>query len=279
VDFGKLFFVSTYGGLLILLQMRILFVFLMLNVAGLAVGLAEPLTVLAEEDFPPYSYRETNGVVHVEGVAVRVVNHLLSRLNSSSKVELQPWIRAYRSAQTDPNIALFPMRRTAEREAMFHWIGVVAPYHMSVYAKSPRFKDAVMNMASAKGLRVGTLHGGYVESVLRKQGFKVGEDLFEVSRMVQNVRKLMDDRIDLVPIGELSMAYIMSEYYPELTPAQRPYPLFRFSANQDEVLYLVVSRQTPDSQVKVLREALETIHSDGTYEKILKGYLAEAKLL
>lgn len=235
------------------------------------------LSVLAEEDFPPYSYVEASDSSGVEGLAVRMVKELLHRLGEPDAIELQPWIRAYRSALDKPNVLIFPIRRTEEREKHFYWIGVIAPYQMSVYAKTPELRELVSNLVHARKFRVGTLNGGYVESELVKQGFEVGINLFQVSRMVQNVQKLMDDRIDLLPIGDLSMAYILDEYYKEAD--ELPYPLFRFSANQDEQLYLALSLKTPVRVVERLTEALSEMHKDGSYTKILNDYLEESGLL
>ncbi|CAG8999154.1 MAG: hypothetical protein CENE_01123 [Candidatus Celerinatantimonas neptuna] len=236
---------------------------------------APDLTFLTESDFPPYSYQRFG---HIDGIAVRIVRELMLRAGLNVNIEPQPWIRAYRSVLDRPNMGLFPMKRTHSRDDKFYWIGVVAPYPMSVYATDHKLKKRISWLNPKTKLRVGAVNQVYVENVLRQRGFRREVNLFSVNDYPQNVRKLLNNRIDLLPISDFSMQYILQHVYPENNGKSRLYRLFGFKPDKYPVLYLGLSKRSSLRLVIRLRRTLKKMHQDGSYQSIVRHYLYEHHL-
>ncbi|MFC3095568.1 hypothetical protein DRW07_08380 [Alteromonas sediminis] len=80
------------------------------------------------ENFPPYSYMEKGRAV---GYSTELVESLAKSANLALTIELLPWSRAMRKAQSQPNVLIFSMLRTSDREDKYHWIGAIDD--MSIY--------------------------------------------------------------------------------------------------------------------------------------------------
>ncbi|MFM2480515.1 substrate-binding periplasmic protein [Celerinatantimonas sp. YJH-8] len=234
------------------------------------------LTLLAESEFPPYSYKVSDQ--EIDGIAIRVVRELMQRANMAPSIELQPWIRAYKTALDKPNIGIFPVKRTYSRNDQLYWIGVIAPYPMSVYAIDPTLKNRVTHLWPQTKLRVGAVHQAYVENVLVHMGFRKGINLFSVTDYPQNVKKLMSNRIDLLPISDYSMAYILQQSLQQDPSLPQPYRLMDFHPDRYPVLYLALSLDSDPALVKRLQLLLAKMHADGRYDAIVDDYLKEHHL-
>ena len=89
--------------------------------------LLQPMVCLAElrlltEQAPPTSFLRDG---QPEGYAVEVVRELIRRTGSQARIELLPWTRAYFLAKSEADTGLFSVVRTAEREALFQWVGPI----------------------------------------------------------------------------------------------------------------------------------------------------------
>lgn len=237
------------------------------------VSAAPSVALLAESEFPPFSYLSSEQ--QAEGIAVRVVNELLRRAKVNAPTELQPWVRAYKTALERPNVGLYPIKRTFSRNQQFQWIGVVAPYPMSVYAVDPKLKKTVHNLSTSAPLRVGAVNQGYVENVLLHLGFRKEKNIFSVTDYPQNVKKLLSNRIDLLPISDYSMDYILHQFH-EIGPLERqPYRLMDFTPDRYPVLFLAMNRKSDPTLVKRLQLTLKQMHEDGSYDAIVAGYFQQ----
>ena len=74
---------------------------------------AAPLTVVTEE-FPPYSYAQGGKLT---GYSVEVVRAALGGAGLDYSMTIYPWARAYQIGRAQPNVLIFSIVRTPEREA------------------------------------------------------------------------------------------------------------------------------------------------------------------
>lgn len=91
------------------------------------------------EELPPYNYRDRDGLV--TGLSVDLLQRMVdrSKLSLDSKgVQLLPWARAYQMALHQPNTVIFSIVRLPEREALFHWVGPIAPRTLWFYRLAKR---------------------------------------------------------------------------------------------------------------------------------------------
>ena len=90
------------------------------------------LRVLTEE-YPPYNYTDAQGVL--TGSSTALVKAVMGKLGLDTKIEVMPWAQAYELVLNNPNVALYSMARTPERERSFMWVGPVGSYENWLYAK------------------------------------------------------------------------------------------------------------------------------------------------
>ncbi|MFC6476827.1 hypothetical protein ACFQDN_09900 [Pseudomonas asuensis] len=84
--------------------------------------MAEPIQVVTEES---QFITLRNG--RIGGAATEVVELTLNRAGQTDyKINLYPWARAYDIATNQPNVLIYLVARTPEREALFKWVGRVA---------------------------------------------------------------------------------------------------------------------------------------------------------
>lgn len=93
---------------------------------------ADKLRVLAEE-YPPYNYTDEKGVL--TGSSTELVKAIIAKLGLDTKIEVLPWAQAYELVLNNPNVALYSMARTPERERDFMWVGPIGSYENWLYAK------------------------------------------------------------------------------------------------------------------------------------------------
>lgn len=92
---------------------------------------ATELQLLTEEN-PPLNFSHLG---QAKGLSIDVVQEIQRRVGNTDTIDVQPWARAYRTASTVPNVALFGTARTAAREELFQWVGPVATAVASLYSK------------------------------------------------------------------------------------------------------------------------------------------------
>jgi polar amino acid transport system substrate-binding protein len=97
--------------------------------------LASPLAgqnlKIVGSEYPPYSYLE-NG--RATGLCADIVRALLDDLQLQQEITIAPWARSYKTALEEPNVLLFTVARTVERESLFHWVGVIVSGETHLYA-------------------------------------------------------------------------------------------------------------------------------------------------
>lgn len=69
---------------------------------------------------PPFSLRNDKG--QLEGYLIEVVSGILTEANIEQEILAAPWGRLIQEAQSKPNVLMFPLARTPDRENDYHWI-------------------------------------------------------------------------------------------------------------------------------------------------------------
>src|ERR1700761_8052778 len=110
------------------MRRRILLATLLLTLSATSSG-TEHLTAVTEE-FRPMNYTE-NG--ELRGYTVDIVRELLARANIGYSLASYPWARTYQMAQRQPDVLIFSIVRTPEREKQFRWIAPVAKRRVYIY--------------------------------------------------------------------------------------------------------------------------------------------------
>ena len=226
-------------------------------VAGLTSGIlrAENITLFTE-DLPPYSM-EVDG--RITGVTVDIVAELFRRSGYAFEVRMVPWQRAYLMARTEPASCAFPVQRSQENEALFHWVSPIVISRSAFYT----LKDSPLRIRvldDVRSVRIGTYRGSGVADYLVNQGFTL--DL--TTHDSQNLKKLALGRLDVWAADTLTANYLTRQL--DLGPLQ------------EQLVYFTVLRalacnlDTRAATIDSLNHTLRSMYADGAIDRIVEAY-------
>jgi polar amino acid transport system substrate-binding protein len=215
---------------------------------------SEPLTVVTEE-FAPYNYTE-NG--KLTGYSVKIVEELLRRADYNYTINSYPWARAYKMAQQLPNVMIFTMARTPEREADFYWIGELADRKLYFYKLKSRSDIVVNKLDDVKKYKVGVNLGDAAEKLLLQEGFTVGENIDESPKEISSLNKLLAKRVDFIVGNDNAVDYLVRTSPTPTTQLERSLMLIN-----EGKYYIAMSKQTSPKLVKELQNTYAEMVKEG----------------
>lgn len=222
---------------------------------------AEPFRIVTE-DFPPYNFQEGD---QAKGLSSEVVKAVMEQINLQASIEFYPWARAYESALTDKNILIYSIARIAEREALFHWVGTIAPYKTSLFKLKANKAIEVNSIAEAKKYEVGVSSEDVISTYLKRNGFPF---LKVVASDILGIRLLAKNRIDLIASDEASFYQRLKNEGLDPSLFER---VFRLEELSDQ-LYMAFSLGSDADLVTAFRDGLEVIKLNKTYDQIQQQY-------
>lgn len=240
----------------------------MINLVGLLAVLwatcagGQTLTVVTEE-YAPYNFQGSDK--KISGMATEVVAMVLKRAKINYTLAIYPWARAYQVAQDTPNVLIYSIGRNEQREALFKWVDVIAPYDVYLYRLKSRPEVTVNCLEDIKRYRIGAVRDDVRAQYLEKANVVL--DL--VVGDSANAKKLASHRIDLFPIDELAMVALYKREKLDPGSVVKVFKLEALSAG----LYMAFSTQTSDEVVRKCRAALADIKRDGSFDRIRAKYL------
>jgi len=229
---------------------------------------AQKLTIYVDE-FPPFNYTKNE---KIEGLSVDVVRAVLNKTKFEYTITSIPWARAYTMSQSNPNTLIFSILRINKREKLFKWIGIVAPSAYSVYTLKSRDDIKINTLDDLKKYQVGTVIKDVHEHYFTTKGF----DLNKFQRVagknayVQNYKKLLKKRIDVLPMSDAVLNFISKEQGDDPSKIiKKVYTLSEMSVGGASI---AASLTTDDEIVFEIRQALETFKKTQEYQLILKKW-------
>lgn len=247
---------------------RVIGLMLALTAAG-AAGLAssaQSMVAVTEDTYPPY-----NSIVdgQPQGGSVDFIRAILREAGLESVPVLSfPWARAYEMAQGAQPVIIFSMARTATREKLFKWGGIVGPYDVFMYALRTRGDIVVETLDDARNYLSGTTRNDARELYLLSKGFSLGQHIDSGTDNPTNLRKLMAKRIDLWPIAELVAIETTKSLGFEYSGLVKAFALPEISNG----LWFACSLGTPDEVVARLQAAHAKLVKNGSYAAIWRKY-------
>ena len=223
-------------------------------------GTAGSLTIYTEIS-PPDQYLGSGG--ELTGYMVEVVQAIQKRVGNADPIEIVPWVRGYKEAQSRPGVVLFSVARTAERAQLFEWLGPVNEKVYCFYVQATS-RIQLKTMDDARELK---LIGVYKEDVrdqyLSKLGFtNLDRSLDEITMF----KKLMAGRIEALTCSQegLSQLAASAGFKPEDFRAAMPFLKVQ--------IYIAFSKGTAKVILKNWSAALEALKKDGILEQLYKKY-------
>ncbi|MCL9782697.1 transporter substrate-binding domain-containing protein [Vibrio sp. S4M6] len=224
------------------------------------------LTILTE-DYAPYNYMEDGKVT---GFTTEVVRAILKETNNEQlNIEMYPWQRAYRIAETQKNVLLYTMTRTHARENKFKWVGPVAERTIWMWKLRKRTDIVVHTLEDAKKYTITAVPQSAGTMYLKSQGF-TEKQLNPMHKESLTVAKFIAGRDDLILKPKLAMAYELKKLNKNIELVE---PLI--SLPNSGSYYLAFSLETPDSTITLFQNALDKIKSNGIFDQIYNKYMKE----
>lgn len=235
------------GGLLLALLLAT-------GAAGAEAPVAQHIDLLTES-FPPFNMaadgRNFARDAQVVGQSTELVRELFQRAGVSYSLTLRfPWDRVYRHVLEHPGSAVFSTTRSAEREALFKWVGPIASYDSVLVAATGR-QLALTSLEQARGYRIGAYKSGAVSELLTSQGIAAHATLNDQD----NIAKLQNGQIDLWATS--------APVWRHLARAVGAQDLQEVLTFRSDPLYLALHRDTPDALVRHLQQTLEQMRQEG----------------
>lgn len=216
------------------------------------------------EDLPPYQI-VVNGRL-VAGSSYLLVKEMLARAEMDSRIELLPWARAYAIASSEPNVVIFSMTRTQERETNFHWLLKLDSLTYNFYSQSSRPEIQINSLTDALKHTVATVRDSFEARALTKMGFIEGKNLI--------LTVTYKEAWQLVQLGRanLTYAYFLPQDAIFNIPEIRQ-PLFfkGYNPGQNFELYLAANINTDQDILKRLNASIQTMKQDGTIENLMSA--------
>ncbi|MBA1202788.1 transporter substrate-binding domain-containing protein [Pseudomonas capeferrum] len=232
-----------------------------------AQGAEAPLRIVTEE-LPPYNMTQDGKVT---GMSTEVLQAVLKEAGVHASIQVMPWARAYELALNDSNVLIYSIARTPAREALFQWVGGVAPTNWYIYSLAER-PVKLDSLADAHGHQIATVNKDVGEQYLVSKGFRIGQELQSSNKYEHNYRKLKVDHVKLWISNELNALYLTRQNGEDPSKVLiRSLPLPELSKGM--ILSMAFSRKTPTETVDKFRVALDAIRRNGVYDAIMRKWL------
>lgn len=223
-------------------------------------GFGQSLRIYTEIS-PPNQFLDAHG--KLSGFTVELAHEIQKRVGNHDPIEVVPWVRAYNELESEPNVVLFSVARSAKRNPLFQWVGPISESSFVFYVKAGS-PHTIRSLEDAKGLGlIGVYKEDVREQYLTKLGFTNLDRSIDQEVML---KKLMDGRIDALAgssVGMEELAVSAGVRFEDLRET------FTFLRVQN---YFAFSKRTPGAVVKAWAAALATLKKDKAYEALYRKY-------
>ena len=224
--------------------------------------------IVVTEELPPYNMTVDGKLT---GMATEVVQAVLDEVGEQANIQSMPWARAYDIALNSENVLIYSIARTPQREALFKWVGVIAPTRWYLFSL-PGTHFNLKSLEDARQYQIATVKEDVGEQYLIGKGFEVGRNLQSSNKYEHNYQKLKAGRVDLWISNELNAHYLVRQA--SGNPNENAVPQLSLDdLGGADGLCMAFSVNTSDELVERFRQALARIRADGRYDAIAARWL------
>lgn len=213
---------------------------------------------------PPHQTVE-NG--RVAGVSTQIVEATLQQAGLQSHIEVYPWARAFYIASSVPNVLIYNIARTAERENEFHWIGPVANYRLGLVRLAERTDLAPNHLQDLGSAVIAVQRDDFSYHWLKQQGMRVGKELQLSADILESWRLLLKGKVDYVIDDEAALRLMERQ----LAQPQGSTRFVLAIPQLEQKTYLAASKDTDPALVKKLQQAHLQVQTTALYQNVMAG--------
>ena len=229
-----------------------------------ALAVAAPRLMLVTEEFEPFNYIEQGKLT---GYSVELARTLVERAGIAYSIAAYPWARAYRMAQQLPNVLIFSLARTPEREKQFQWIAPLARRQVYLYQLSKRNDIAVRSLADLPRYSTSVNRDDIAHTQLAAMGLAQKGRLDLTNNALSGMNKLLVGRVDLIVGNPFSIRSLCASAGVPETAVKRTILL-----SDDSDYYVAASLDTPAATVERLREQYRQLRGTSYLHQLAARY-------
>lgn len=223
-------------------------------------SIAQELQIMTE-NWPPISFGNDT---KAEGMAVEVVKAIQAKTGNTQVIQVLPFARGYKALLEEPNVLLFTVGRSDEREKLMHLLGPVAVSEITLYTRKGNAANLQHQGDAIRKMKVGAYRSSIFADTARKKGF-FNLELAVSPLVIANM--LMGKRFDLWVEGSVVVPSILKDIGYSIDDVE---PVMVLDTLE---LYLAFSAKTPASTIKAWEDGLRAIKKDGSFAKIYRKWL------
>lgn len=202
----------------------------------------------------PYVYAEGGKVA---GPATEVLERvMLASGVETYDIKLYPWARAYDLALKQPNVLIYLIARTPERESRFKWVSELLRLEFDFYRLKSRQDVQVQRLSDARAYKIGVSRDDFRHQFLSRKGFT---KLLVEPLSIDNFRQLLSQRVDLVLMTEADVNSYCKLLSVDCAQVERVHRLEELSSS----LYAAFSLSTADETVERVRRGFDKVKASG----------------
>jgi len=166
-----------------------------------AASVADHRTInVVTEYLEPYQIKADDG--SLKGYCVDVVKALFDITHDHANIQVLPWARAYEIAKNEPNVMIFSMARTPQREQLFHWVGNLKKEQLYFWGLKDKFEGPIKSYQELQHFKVAASRYSNVAEFLENKDFS---DIHHLIKEDQNMLMLYRGRVDLIVATQLTL--------------------------------------------------------------------------
>lgn len=208
---------------------------------------------VVSEIYPPYQVM--NGKGELQGWAADKVKAIFYNASVDYNVKIYPWARAYQLALTEPNVFIFSLLRTDEREQLFRWIAPLCLIEFSFYRLKNRPDIQVDSLEEAKNYLIAAQKGQASAEYLLRLGFEPEKNLSVSYNNDNFIQMLAYGRVDLIVLSSTHFQSLIDANSPYANKIEPVFPLRYLTRN----LYLASSINSSPELIKRLNNAYDEL--------------------
>ncbi len=217
---------------------------------------------IATLDWEPYIGQNLTN----EGFMAEVTREAFKRVGYKVKYFYLPWKRAVVMTEKGDFDGYFPSYWSKQREekSLFTDIIVTGPIG---FFKIKGSKISFKQLEDLKPFRIGIVRGFVNTSEFDAADYLLKE---EVVSDLQNIKKLLRGRVDLIVADKFVGFHLLNKYIPDMAGQIE----FISPPLQDKELYICMSKKTKqvNEKVNAFNKGLKEMKEDGAFAKILRKH-------
>ena len=222
---------------------------------------AQQILAVSEESIP-FQYSSHGAIV---GAAAELVREMLRRADMPHELRLFPWARAYAMAQGEPNVMIFSMARTEEREPQFKWVGEVYPAEFRFVKLKSRTDIVITSLDDARKYSIGIINKDITHQFLLKHNFSPDKLDLTANNDI-NFKKVVAGRVDLVLRSKRALDMLCLRDKATCDKLETSYVVDEMKTS----LWMAFSNATPDDIVARARASYNKLRADGSWHTIMR---------